>query len=43
MLCDKCVHAKCVKGKFDCEDKLDPRVPYVMYPNTNCPLYKKVN
>ena len=43
MRCDDCIHAKHDNDKVvDCECKLDPRVPWVMYENTNCALYKKV-
>lgn len=42
MICDNCVHAK-HDGKFECECKLDPRVPWVMYENSNCAMFKEVD
>lgn len=48
MLCDNCVHAYRVGDTFDCDCKLDPRVPWIMWENrltgecSNCALYKEV-
>lgn len=46
-LCDDCVHADRVGGfpdgdMFVCDCEGDPRVPFDMDENTNCPLYKKI-
>ncbi len=46
MMCDDCVHAGRVTGfpdgdMFVCECEHDPRVPFNMDENTNCPLYRK--
>lgn len=45
-LCDDCIHAGCVGGfpdgdMFVCDCEGDPRVPFNMDENTNCPLYRK--
>lgn len=42
MLCDNCIHAKHDK-EFECECKLDPRVPWVMFENTNCVMFKEAD
>lgn len=47
MKCDDCIHADNVGGfpdgqdMFVCECGHDPRVPFNMDENTNCPLYRK--
>ena len=43
MKCDNCMHYSFdpFTRKSDCKCKLDPRVPEIMYENTNCCLYKK--